>query len=185
MRDEPSCLGGAYFPWLCSGSGDNPWGWVRWGEDADWGVVTADLLPKPAFWAMRVLFSPVRFPARLVWQAGQRELRFALHNGYNSIDLKDCTLRTMMAGGGRYLGNMRAWRDIPVACPPGARTEVVIPIWNPQTRESLEKGSPVGCRCVLLDPGGFRPVTADILVIPDVMIERGEAMPLGPDAVLS
>ena len=41
MRAEPTCLGGAYFPWICAGAGKgpdgNPWGWVRWCEDADWG----------------------------------------------------------------------------------------------------------------------------------------------------
>ncbi|MBF0246172.1 MAG: hypothetical protein HQL31_13045, partial [Planctomycetes bacterium] len=51
MRGEPTCLGGAYFPWICAGAGSgpegNPWGWVRWAEDADWGPITADLLPKP------------------------------------------------------------------------------------------------------------------------------------------
>lgn len=24
MRDDPTCLGGAYFPWICAGYGDNP-----------------------------------------------------------------------------------------------------------------------------------------------------------------
>ena len=70
MRGDPTCLGGAYFPWLCGAAGDNPWGWTVWAEDNDWGVVTADLLPKPFFWALRVLFSPVWFPERLTWCRG-------------------------------------------------------------------------------------------------------------------
>jgi len=113
MRDDSTCLGGAYFPWMCSGAG-NPWGWVRWGEDADWGVVTGELLPKPAFWGLRVLFSPVQFPDRLPWKKGQTEIEFPVTNHYNSIDLSQCTLRTMMAGGPPYMGMMRNWKDIPI-----------------------------------------------------------------------
>jgi len=183
MRDDPTCLGGAYFPWLCSGTGDNPWGWVRWGEDADWGVVTADLLPKPGFWALRVIFSPVRFPERLQWRTGQTELEFEVTNGYNSIDLEQCTLRTMMAGGGKWMGSMRSWQDVPVACPPGETATVRIPIWNPQTLAGLGAGLPVVCRCTLLDPTGFRPITADIIVEPPEVGAKSQAMPIGPDAV--
>jgi hypothetical protein len=110
MRRDPTCLGGAYFPWMCSGAGKgpegNPWGWVRWAEDADWGVVTADLLPKPFFWALRVLFSPVWFPERVEWEEGANDLRFKIANHYNAVNLKECTLRTMMAGGGIWMGSM-------------------------------------------------------------------------------
>lgn len=182
MRDDPTCLGGAYFPWLCSGAGD-PWGWVRWGEDADWGVVTAELLPKPAFWAMRAIFSPVAFPARVAWMPGQEEIVFETVNGYNAVDLSECTLRTMMGGGGRWLGMLREWRDVPVSGRPGERVTVRIPIWNPATRDALEKGSAVVCRCVLLDPRRYRPVTADVLVVPRTAADVKAAMPVGPDAV--
>jgi hypothetical protein len=147
-------------------------------------VVTADLLPKPAFWAMRVLFSPVWFPARLPWKPGQDAITFEVKNQYGSIDLERCTLRTLMAGGGRWLGNMREWKDIPISCPPGQTAMISIPIWNKQTRDALESGAPVGCRCILLDPSGYRPITADILVIPEKARDVDEAMPIGPDAEL-
>ncbi len=185
MRDDPTCLGGAYFPWLCSGAGNNPWGWVRWGEDADWGVVTANLLPKPAFWALRVLFSPIQFPDRVMWRDGQTEISFEITNHYNSIDLEQCTLRTMMAGGGKWMGQMRLWRDIPVSCPPGETTKVSIPIWNPQTLDALKSKMPAACRCILLDPSGFRPITADIIIIPESIDNKDKtAIPIGPDAKL-
>ena len=189
MRDDPTCLGGAFFPWLCSGAGKgtegNPWGWIRWGEDADWGVVTADLLPKPYFWGLRILFSPVWFPERVTWRKGMKELRFEVTNQYNAIDLKDCTLRTMMTGGGKWMGQMRSYRDVPVSCPPGKTRSVRIPIWNKQTLASLEQGLPAVCRCVLLDPNGFRPVTHDILMVPEKLGgAAATAMPIGPDAVL-
>ena len=185
MRDDPTCLGGAYFPWMSSGAGNNPWGWVRWGEDADWGVVTANLLPKPAFWAMRVLFSPIQFPERTSWKRGERDIKFEIKNGYNSIDLERCTLRTMMAGGSKWMGQMRLWKDIPISCPPGDTVTVSIPIWNPQSMEALENNMPVACRCIVLDPSGFRPITADIIIIPEsVEIRDDVVMPIGPDAEL-
>ena len=189
MRHDPTCLGGAYFPWMCCGAGrgpeGNPWGWVRWGEDADWGVMAADLTPKPFFWALRVLFSPVWFPPRLTWKRGDTELRFEVWNQYNQIDLKDCVLRTQMAGGGRWMSMMRQFRDIAVSCPPGAKTEVRIPIWNEESLKGLEGGQPVICRCHLLDPRGFRPITHDILVVPEqIGGAEATAMPVGPDAVM-
>ena len=183
MRDDPSCLGGAYFPWIAPGSGRNPWGWVQWGEDADWGVMTAALLPKPFYWALRVLFSPVQFPERLVWKKGETELIFTVRNDYNAVDLSRCRLRTMMGGGPPYMGMMREWRDVALACPPGAETTVRIPLWNEGTRKTLDGGAPVVCRCILLDPTGFRPITADILVVPEAITAARSPMPMGPDAV--
>jgi len=186
MRDDPTCLGGAYFPWICASSGD-PAGWMRLGEDADWGVMTSDLLPKPFFWAMRVIFSPVRFPDRLSWRPGQDELVFEITNGYNAIDLRDCTLRTQMAGGGNWMGQMRSWRDVPVACAPGESVEVHLPIWDKGTMAALKSGSGVVCRCSLMDPKGFRAITHDIVVVPAEADEEGDdgTMPIGPDAVLA
>ena len=183
MRDDPTCLGGAYFPWMCSGAGNNPWGWVRWGEDADWGVVTADLLPKPAFWALRVEFSPIQFPDRVSWKKGTENIEFEIKNGYNSIDLKDCTLRTMMAAGDKWMGQMRLWKDVPISCPPGETVKVSIPIWNPQSQKALDDGLAIACRCIILDPAGFRPITADVLVIPqEINQTENEFIPIGPDA---
>jgi len=184
MNDDPACLGGAYFPWLCSGGGDNPWGWVRWGEDADWGIVTADLLPKPNFWALRALFSPVQFPARYAWKKGAKALVFKVRNGFNSIDLADCTLRTMMGGGGQWMGQMRSWQDVAMRGKPGREATIRIPIWNRGTLHSLHEGLPVVCRCILLDPRGFRVLTTDIVVTPPKINTKHAAMPIGPDAEL-
>jgi len=181
MRSEPSCLGGAYFPWLCGAAGDNPWGWTVWAEDNDWGVVTADLLPKPEFWAMRVLFSPVWISERATWEAGQTSVRLELSNQYNAIDLKDCTLRTML--GWAKSACTREWQDIPVACPPGETRTVEIPLWQSGALESLQKGIVTVLRVVLLDPRGFRPLTQDILIVPKTVEkeERTELL-IGPDA---
>jgi hypothetical protein len=192
MRHDPTCLGGAYFPWLCSGAGmgeeGNPWGWVRWAEDADWGVVTADLTPKPQFWALRVLFSPVWFPQTLVWKKGQTELTFSVQNQYNAIDLSECTLRTQMVASGKWMAMVRQYRDVPVSAAPGETVQVKIPIWNEGSLKALESGKPCLCRCHLLDPQGFRPITADIMVVPEDLAAISEnnpaLMPLGPDAVL-
>ncbi|MCX7934325.1 MAG: hypothetical protein N3A66_03595 [Planctomycetota bacterium] len=185
LRSEPSCLGGAYFPWLCAGAGRNPWGWVLWAEDNDWGVVTADLLPKPYFWALRVLFSPVWFPERVAWQKGTKEIRFRVVNHFNAIDLKDCTLRTQMGGSGGWMGCLRDWRDVSVSCPPGEEREIAIPIWNEGSLRCLEKGETICCRCTLLAPDGFRVITADILVAAAAAGRSGDsAILIGPDAEL-
>jgi len=189
MRSEKTCLGGAYFPWLCAGAGSdtagNPWGWVRWGEDADWGVVTADLLPKPFFWVMRTLFSPVWFPSELRWKPGETELRFTIENQYNAIDLRDCTLRVQQNGGGAYMTMLRRFEDIPVACPPGETCEVRIPLTG-GALNALQKGTFALVRLTLLDPTGYRPITAELLVLPPEHDEaaRDRAMTIGPDAVL-
>ncbi len=189
MRDDPACLGGTYFPWLCCGVGKghegNPWGWVRWGEDADWGVVTADLLPKPFFWALRVLFSPVWFLPRAAWKKGADSFAVTLTNQYNAIDLQDCILRTQQNAGGEWMSMVRQYRDIPVKCPPGKTVTLDIPIWHDGMKKALGKGSFGYCRFNLLDPAGFRPIMADVLVMPEEMIARlDNTMPIGPDAVL-
>lgn len=181
MRDDPTCLGGAMFPWMCSGSG-KAFGWTRWAEDADWGVVTSDLMPKPEFWALRVMYAPIVLPARLVWSKGQTTLKFSIRNLYNNIDLKDCKFRVMMGGGLPFITFMRHWKDIPILCAPGKTEMVEIPLWNDSTLKALENNSPIVCRCTLLDPKGFRPLTHDILVIPETIDNYSEAMPIGPDA---
>ena len=184
MRDDPTCLGGAYFPWMSAGSGD-PWGWTLWGEDANWGVVTQDLLPKPAFWALRVAYNPVRLPDRIAWKPGQDALRFQVRSLYHRTDLSQCTFRTMLGGGPPWMATMREWKDIPIACPPGGSAEVAVPIWNAGSRQTLDAGRPIVCRCIVLDPTGYRPITHDILVLPEAAAGGADAaMPIGPDAEL-
>jgi hypothetical protein len=157
---------------------------VRWGESADWGVVTADLMPKPFFWGMRVVFSPVCFrQSRVVWKPGMKHIQVDVTNGYNSIDLSECTLRVMMAGGGRWMSLMSGYQDVPMRAKPGQTKRIRIPIWNAGSLSSLQGGSPICCRCIVLDPKGFRPIMHDILVMPESLGEDRAAMPMGPDAV--
>jgi len=189
MRHDPACLGGAYFPWLCCGAGKgaegNPWGWTRWGEDANWGVVTADLLPKPQFWALRVLFAPVWFPARISWKPGEKYLKFKITNQYNAIDLSECVIRTQQNGGGTWMCMVRQFRDVKISCAPGKTVEVKIPVWCDSLKNALDKGNFGYCRISLLDPKGFCPVKADILIIPESMQQKDDmGMPVGPDANL-
>ena len=184
MREDPTCLGGAYFPWLPAGAGDNPWGWVRWGEDANWGIVTADLLPKHQFWGMRVIFSPVSFPERISWKKGEKEISFEIANQYNSIDLSECTLRVMLNAGGKWMTMVRDWEDVPVSGAPGKTITVTIPLNHEGTLSGLENGNIALCRCIFLDPKGFSPITADILIIPAEIKESNNLMPIGPDAEL-
>ncbi len=189
MRGEPTCLGGAYFPWIsCAvgkGPDGNPWGWMRHGEDADWGVVCADLTPKPFFWALRVAYSPVRFPSRLAWRKGQNDINFDIENQFNRIDLAQCILRVQFQHAGKWMTMMRAFIDVPVACPPGGRTTVHLPLPGDAWREHLDGGKSVLVRCTLLDPRGFRVVVAEILVLSGETVQVGDQlMPVGPDAIL-
>ncbi len=183
MRDDPSCLGGAYFCWIAAGAGD-PWGWTRWGEDADWGVITGDLQPKPAYWAMRALFAPVQFPARVPWHTGEATITIPVTSTFNAYDLADCTLRVQMAGGPPWMGMMREWRDVPMSGAPGASSTLTVPIYNQGSLGTLNGGNPIVCRCTVLDPTGTRVITADVLVVPEEANTRDEGMMvIGPDAV--
>jgi hypothetical protein len=189
MRGEPTCLGGAYFPWISSSAGagpeGNPWGWMRHGEDADWGVVCGDLTTKPFFWAMRVAYSPVRFPRRLAWQKGQRDINFELENQYNRIDLSQCALRAQFAHAGKWMTMLRQFTDVPVACPPGGRVTVRLALPDAQWLEHLDGGKSIMVRCTLLDPRGFKATTAEILVLSGDAVRAGDQlMPIGPDAVM-
>ena len=90
-----------------------------------------------------------------------------------------------MSPGGRWMTMMREWKDIPIEdCPPGASAEVHIPIWHEGVLKSLEDGIPAICRCIFLDPSGFSPVTADIMIVPHKLKKSEDAMPVGPDAEL-
>jgi hypothetical protein len=184
MRDDPACLGGAFFPWMCAGSGD-PWGWTQWGEDADWGVVTHDLQLKPFFWALRVIYSPVQFQPRAVWRKGEKTFRFKVLNLHHRRNLNECVLRTMMAGGGGFMGVMRRWKDYRFDCAPGESAEIEVPIWNDVTFEALKNGQPVVCRCIVLEPSGYRPITADVVVVPrSLTCKSSGPIVIGPDADL-
>ncbi len=189
MRGEPTCLGGAYFPWIsCSASegvDGNPWGWMRHGEDADWGVVCGNLTPKPFFWALRAAYSPVRFPQRLAWRKGQKDINFELENQYNSIDLSQCVLRVQLQHAGKWMTMMRSFFDVPVSCPPGGHATVRVALPEASWREHLDGGKSVVARCTLLDPNGFKVTVAEILVLSgDAVQATDQLMPVGPDAVL-
>ncbi|HOS43405.1 MAG TPA: glycoside hydrolase family 2 TIM barrel-domain containing protein, partial [Armatimonadota bacterium] len=182
MRDDPSCLGGAYFAWIAAGAGD-PWGWTRWGEDADWGILTGDLQPKSVYWAMRAIFSPVQFPARVTWHPGDTTIHIPVTSTFNGLDLADCTLRTQMAGGPPWMGVMREWRDVPMRGAPGEAATLEVPIWGRGSLHTLTGGNPIVCRCTVLDPAGYRVITADVLVVPAEAKTRDEGpMLIGPDA---
>ena len=189
MRSERTCLGGAFFPWICAAAGSgpegNPWGWMRFGEDADWGVMCADLTPKPFFWAMRVAYSPVQFPKRFAWQKGQRDINFEIENQFNSIDLSECVLRVQSARASIWMTCIRPFIDVPVSCPPGGRVTLRIPLPDDQWRAHLDGGNSAMVRCTLLDPKGFKVIVAETLVLSGDAVQAGDQhMPIGPDAVL-
>ena len=184
MRDDPTCLGGAYFPWLPPGVGD-PWGWTFWAEEGDWGVVTQDLTPKPQFWVLRAALSPVTVAERRIRVAkDQATVIVTLRNRYGTIHLAACTLRTQLGPTGQFCGLLRDWLDIPTAGAPGTDVPVEIPIWHEGARASLAEGRPVVLRLHLLAPDGFRPLTHEVLLIPESVpsdVSKGP-ISLGADA---
>ena len=186
MRDDEHCLGGAFFPWMCGGSGE-PFGWTLFGEDADWGVLTHDLLPKANYWVLRAAYSPVLFPERkVIWKKGDETISFPVRSLYHRIDLAECIVRTMMGPGGRFMGQLRQWRDIPFPLAPHTTGILEVPIWNPVTLKGLESGQPAVCRVAVLEPSGFRPITADIMIVPEEIIRSGnEHIVIGSDASLN
>ena len=184
MRDDPRCLGGAYFPWMPPGVGDT-WGWTLWAEDADWGLVTRDLMPKPQFWVLRAAYSPITFKQRRVsWHDGQSEIELTIRNRYSTIDLSDCTLRTQMGATGKFMGILRDWKDFSMSCAPGTDVTVSLKIWHTDALESLKAGKPTVFRLHVIEPSGYRPITHDVVIIPDDLdpqFERGH-ISLGSDA---
>ena len=183
MRDDPTCLGGAYFPWLPPGTGDT-WGWTFWAEDADWGLVTRDLTPKPQFWVLRAAYSPITFQQRRVsWRKGQTNIHLTIRNRYSTIDLADCTLRSQMGGTGKFMGILRDWQDLDIACAPGENIEVQVDLWHEAAITSLNEGKPTILRLHVIEPSGYRPITHDVLIIPEDLDPQFESGYFGSDAI--
>ena len=107
-----------------------------------------------------------------------------MQNQYNAIDLKDCILRVQINGASTWMGMCRRFLDVPVACPPGAKVTVRIPLADAGMRSALDEGKAILARCTLLDPKGFRPIAADVLVAMAKAESVQKEMPIGPDAVL-
>lgn len=186
MRETPSCLGGTIFPWLsCAATtteGENPWGWMRYSEDADWGVVTANLLPKPEFWALRNEFSPVHFP-RKIQLSNDGPVEIPLQNQFNSINLEDCTFRVQTAVATPWMTMQRNFTDIPVSAKPG-ETGILRVELNDEQKQSLHDGGAVMIRVTLLKPDGFRVTTVEMLVFrTEEKNEQQAPVPIGPDAI--
>lgn len=203
MRDDRNCLGGAYFPWLCCGAGEggkdaNPWGYISWGESADWGVVTADLLPKPTWWVLRKAYSPVALPKILFVKPGATNVTFRTHNFYNSIDLKDCELRVHRSSGNTWMSMMDCYTVVPMSCKPGEDCEITIPLTKGQVaaiKKTDDRNGFAFIKMWILDPKGFRPILEDLFVFPETRRAEFEGggsgvpavkavqdfMPIGPD----
>ncbi len=161
MRNEPSCLGGTFFPWI-SGASDSieghPFRWSVLSEDNDWGVVTPSLIPKPTFWALRSCLSPIDFPDEVKWDGKEEGFSMELWNQYNDINLNQCTVRVS------DLNTSNRWYDIPVDLAPGEKKDVFFPFWRGRHRKELNKGRAIKFRLYFIDPNGFITTTRDIRV---------------------
>jgi len=127
-------------------------------EDNDWGVMTPELLPKPAYWALRNLFAPVWFPAEAEVFTGEDEVTFEVENQYNDVNLADCTLRFTIGNG------TRDWFDVHPDIAPGQAGTVRFPVWSEKAREALAEGTSQMLRVFLIDPTGFVATSKDLTV---------------------
>ena len=180
MRHEESCLGGAYFPWMSGGSSfslGHPFSWTVLSEDCDWGVMTPELLPKPNFWVLRNLLTPVWFPDEIEWFEGDDGITFELWNQYNDINLNECTVRISPVNSTFY------WTDISINLAPGERKIIAVPFWDDGDRRALLKGHEVLFRLSLIDPNGFVSTTKDITIFNGnrTRIESGATFDVSPE----
>ncbi|MBO4229763.1 MAG: hypothetical protein J5938_05390 [Clostridia bacterium] len=163
LRSEETCLGGAYFPWISGGSSislGHPFSWTVLSEDNDWGVMTPELLPKPNYWVLRNLFSPVWFPDEIPWYDGETSLTLELWNQFNDIDLSECTIRIT------EVGETSRWRDLAIELAPGARKVFSVPFFYDGTRKALEQGITCTYRFWLIDPDGMVRTAKDVCIVP-------------------
>ncbi len=172
MRNEPSCLGGTYFPWISGASSSmegHPFRWAVLSEDNDWGVVTPSLIPKPTFWALRSCLAPVDFPDKVEWDGNEEGFTMELWNQYNDINLNQCTIRIT------EVHNSNKWYDIPVELAPGEKKAVFFPFWRSRCRKELKKGRDIKFVLYFIDPKGFIATTRDIIVTANGNAYEGSA----------
>ena len=159
LRNEVTCLGGAYFPWMSAGSSaslGHPFSWTILSEDCDWGVMTPELIPKPNFWVLRNLFCPVWFPDRVEVFKDEETCTFELWNQYNDINLSECTLRF------GWPNSTCNWTDVKINLAPGEKKLISFPMLDSGMSRSIHRGESCIVRLWLIDPKGFVSTVKDI-----------------------
>ena len=61
----------------------------------------------------------------------------------------------------------RSVPSISASDPPAADARLVLPLWHEEAQRSLEERKPVLYRIHVIAPDGFRPITHEILVVPE------------------
>jgi len=186
MREDEHCLGGAFFAWIAPNVGDT-WGWTKWAEDADWGIVLPDLTPKSVFWAVKNQFSPLQFSKEISYDVNAGEITFELYNGCTRFDLKDLTFYVQLSNFSTWVE--RNFFEIKCVGAPGTISKVSVPLKDKKdTLDALSKGHKIIMRIAALRPDKSRIIQADIIVSPKAenltIKENNDELFIGPDVKL-
>ena len=182
MRDDPHCLGGAFFAWIAPGVGDS-WGWDRWAEDADWGIVLPDLTAKSVFWVAKNQFSPLQFPKEIIWDKDSNDsITFELYNGCTHFNLNELTIYHQLSNYSTWIE--RNFSKIEAAGNPGETSFITIPLKkNSSALNALNDGNKIIVRLTVLRPDGSRIIQSDIIVVPQnaESAKLSDELFIGPD----
>ena len=186
MRDDEHCLGGAFFAWIAPNVGDT-WGWTKWAEDADWGIVLPDLTPKSVFWAVKNQFSPLQFPKEIDYTTNADEITFNLYNGCTHFDLKDLTFYVQLSSYSTWAE--RNFFEVKCQGVPGTISKINIPLHHKkETFDALNEGHKIIMRIAVMRPDKSRIIQSDIIVSPKaenlVIKENDDELFIGPDVKL-
>lgn len=138
LWQAPTILGSFIWEWQNQGIADkNPnrtrdfyYGLDHLRQENNKGIVSAYRVPKPEWWIVKMVYSPVGIAARTVGPDGA----VALVNRYSFTDLQELPCRWTAFSGGRALrsGVLR------VSCPPGQSAGASFPMPAGTTRLRLE-----------------------------------------------
>ena len=90
------------------------------------GIVTSDRKPKPAYYNVKMVYSPVTVPVREIPEMLESTPQYIvpIQNRYSFTDLSELTCRWQTLAGAKQLG----YGDSHIACPPLTSTEAMFPV---------------------------------------------------------
>ncbi len=147
----PTILGSFIWEWQNQGIADKnapaphngPWGPDNLRQENHKGIVTAYRVPKPEWWFVKQVYSPVQVGIRTISAAGGN-FSVPITNRYSFTDLKELACHWTTYQGTRIL--KRGVRHI--ACAPSATVEAAFPAPDGATKLRLEFDRPDGSAVV-------------------------------------
>jgi len=138
------------------------------------GIVTSDRKPKPAYWSVKMVYSPVTTSVREVAPANGRCV-VPIQNRYSFTDLSELICRWQALAGGKEL----AQGDSHIACKPLASTEASFPATAGMDSLRLEFLHPDGrsVYATTLRVPAYQPPTAPPALVSAEPVRLSEAGP--------